>query len=489
MSFPSLDRLAQRMSTIDPEIAKAKSAYDTSLAKSLETPTISTGDAYLSGVLRLLPIIAGYAIAKKKGAVAGMQGGNIGATAFQEGAKKKSEMAQKKAAIAADAYKDVYDRTLTRKEKLEDSIDNKTFATELEREKEKGRNARSNRLAGGLSALSQGLQQGLPLLNPSAAGAAAPIDITTGKPNAPVDVTTGKPNMSGSPNPTANASYSQSTIDSDIASVMGVDMNTEQGKSIINTIKASPNSAAILSSFSKIRGMGQDSTKNDIAIAQGGKNLAKTDVETEKLGVDIKKGEQAIEEGKVSAGLRSSPIDVYGAKFVPDTSKVDEKKANDAQELARQYVNAFSALNSMKHVKAGKTDFQEGLPASKDELEMYNAKLSQALRKIFSTATDSGDKSGEQLNKDVEKSLPKMSGALGNIRRRIGSSIGLSNVSAKQIADLEQELSRSLRQNLNIMGYSEDTSSNDMATIEELTSDPAVVERALQMHKARQGGR
>lgn len=456
------------MSEVDPLIASAKTKYDESLAKSLETPTVSQGDAYLSGILRLLPIIAGYAIGKKKGAVAGMQGGNIGATSFMENSKKRADTASKKAAIEAEAYKDIYDKGTQRKEKLEDSLDSKEFSLELNREKEAGRNARSSGLRAGLSELGNVISG----LNPLKGTDTLPENAATGK-------------LPETTNSTVAGTQDSSDVTAEheaIARLKGVDASTPEGRETINAYINDQQAAGKLTGIAKLRSMGQDVAKGELDIAGKEQGLEKTALQMEKTKVDTTRSKQTVDELTAEGNFRVAPIDIQGSRWKP-TEKVRTKTAATAQALGRQYNNAFAVIKRMQTTAANNPAFFEGLASNREAQEALLAPLYSALRYVYRTGVDNPGQSsgGANFEDKVNAQLPKLSGAPGAIIRSIFSAIGQARTPSQELAQLQDVLAEKMRVDLTDLHYLEDTSQQDLDLLTEYSKDPLVRQRALEL--------
>ena len=427
------------MSALDPELTAAKDTYKKSLAASLEEPKLSRSDAFLSGILQLVPALAGFAIAKKRGALGGLQGGALGAQNFLEAAKSRSSSAQKKAALEAQAAKDLMDDLSSRKEKLEDKEIDKEFSLELEGVKEQGRNARASRTAGALSNLGLALSGGLK-------------------------------EVAGAVTPREEASISLDSVDEAVANIAKVDLKTPEGKAVVDAIKTDPKNASWISGLYDLQTKSQNVVGQDLENKGKEKGLTETDL-------DIQKKSQEVEKGEILKSTRLAPRQILGMNFEPNPEVVTDKDAVYSKALTRHYTTALSRLEKIKDI-VNSTSFASRslLQGPSKDLTDLKELVAAALKNAQQVGTEAGKATGKEI--EIAQGLgPELTGFWSNL-------LSLSpthQLKSKAVDSFIEKVKEQAKIDMGAFGYNVSMpKENTDAELKALLADPAVAERLRQ---------
>lgn len=106
-------------SSLDERIGGLRKNYDSALESYFQSPQITPSQALIQGVLNVLPMIIGGAVAKKKGALLGAQAGKLGADAYVGGVAAENKRKQDNAGLEAKRISDELQTTIGQKQQTE----------------------------------------------------------------------------------------------------------------------------------------------------------------------------------------------------------------------------------------------------------------------------------------------------------------------------------------------------------------------------------
>lgn len=106
-------------SSLDERIGGLRKNYDTALESYFQSPQITPSQALIQGVLNVLPMIIGGAVAKKKGALLGAQAGKLGADTYLGGVATENKRKQDNAGLEAKRISDELQTTIGQKQQTE----------------------------------------------------------------------------------------------------------------------------------------------------------------------------------------------------------------------------------------------------------------------------------------------------------------------------------------------------------------------------------
>lgn len=99
---------------INADLARRKDIFRQDYEAAKAPRQISRQDAFVQGMMQLAPAILGYAIAEEDGAIAGLQGGTVGASQYLEGVQDRLKQEQEQElgvlSLEQDAIKDLETR-------------------------------------------------------------------------------------------------------------------------------------------------------------------------------------------------------------------------------------------------------------------------------------------------------------------------------------------------------------------------------------------
>jgi len=433
--LPELGAYEQAISSYGPKLTDLQKQYESELELANRPSSVTSSDALLSGINMMLPALIGAVFAKKgkKGFATGLGAGVVGAQSFlkdkREEGKKEIDLAKEKAKLTKEQMKEILDM----KGQLEKDALGQLSIGNRDLRNEEGRNARANQLLKNLNPLYGGGEGG-----PAVQGGAAAAPVS-----ALLDTDTGDVVDTGGEDAMANILQGMVAQNGGAGSAAPAAV-TAKPNMPTETAAPAADKEKLIRQISESTGMPADLIKQYPQLVEQLAEVATKSSAAVKAPIEVDKAEAELGELQRKGNVATGTEIVDGIPF--EFTKTDTEQGKKARELAGLYKDLFKQLNVLEAI-AGKTALGRFSATSSAEAENARALAVNTLMGILSFGSNVGDGRAAAIQKDIEQTIPDVSGGVGDVIKGIvttatgGYGSAAKDTSVKSLRDkLQQQM-------------------------------------------------